>query len=228
MNRMRFGLCVVGLLSILCIATPVAYADPVTIVFTGVNGSSAGGVYTSPYYGTINGQAVSMICDSFSQRIPAGNTWQATAYSFSNLSGARFFTGSPADAQHNYNAAAWLGEMLLGTLTDFNRNAISFALWDIFTDSAVTLTSPQPQALADAAALWKSNAIAATNSDVNAYANWTVYTPTSTQPTGVSLSGGDIQEFLVRTPESPALAVLGLNLSGLLGLIVLFRRRLVR
>jgi hypothetical protein len=216
-NRMRAGFCVVGVLAVLCVATP-AHAD--SIVFTGVFGTSAGSVYTSPYHGTIDGQAVDMICDSFLQRLP-GTPWQAAAHPLSNLGTARFV--GLADAQHKYNAAAYLGEMLLGTLTADQRNQVSFALWAPYR--------PPPASdynsfiLNSGVASYMQSALTATDSLPGAYANWTVYTPT--QPAG-SLRADQIQEFLVRTPEPPALATLGLNLSGLLGLIVLFRRRLVR
>jgi hypothetical protein len=220
LNRMRISFWVVGLLAVLCIAIPSAHADSV-VAFTAPFGTAGGGVYTSPYYGTIDGQAVSMICDSYLQSVP-GSPWLAEAHSFSNLTGARFYDGSEA-AQHNYNAAAYLGDMLLGTLSSSDRNKISYALWALF------LPDPDSQYNAffdDTVAGWVNRALGATQGlGASAYANWTAYTPIQGSS---GLRPDQIQEYLVRTPESPAMAVLGLNLSGLLGLIVLFRRRLVR
>ena len=53
-----------GLLLVGIFLVPLAYADgPVTMVFTGVNGANDGQFYVSPYYGTLNGQSVTLFCD---------------------------------------------------------------------------------------------------------------------------------------------------------------------
>jgi len=57
-----------------------ANANTVTIQFLSTGGNSYNGVYTYPYYGTVNGMPQTFMCDSFNEHIFAGETW--TAYAF--------------------------------------------------------------------------------------------------------------------------------------------------
>ena len=108
-----------GLLLIGMFLVPFAYADgPVQMVFQGVNGANDGQYYVSPYYGTMNGQTVTLFCDDIINDVNFGQQWWAnvtnlaTAVSTNNFSQTRYGSvtgsavlGNPALA---YEEAAWL------------------------------------------------------------------------------------------------------------------------
>ena len=80
---------IVGLL----LAIAPAAASPVTVQFVGLGGESQNGVYTYPYYLTIDhGPWTPMMCDDFYDRIGVGDSWQAniTQLSSGDMSLTRF------------------------------------------------------------------------------------------------------------------------------------------
>lgn len=111
-------------------------ANSITVNLTSVNGSSAGGVYTDPYYGTLTIDGVTtsvpLVCDDFSHESYIGGSWAVNASSFASLTNARFNTGAVST---NYEEAGWLALQLLNPANATNYNGISYALWGIFDTS---------------------------------------------------------------------------------------------
>ncbi len=69
---------IVGLL----LAIAPASASTVDVNFVGLGGASQNGVYTYPYYLTVNnGPWTPMMCDDFYDHISVGDSWQATSRS---------------------------------------------------------------------------------------------------------------------------------------------------
>src|SRR3954471_23958660 len=96
-----------------------AAADAVTL--TGVGGNNSGGVYTVPYYMSINGGTSQVVmCDDFTHYVQVGESWNARIIAYgdlaSNLSltraGASVANGglglSLAQAQQAYQQLFWL------------------------------------------------------------------------------------------------------------------------
>lgn len=199
--------------------TPGEYTLDLTSVG---NGTVAGGVYVSPYQGTITGNGMSysgyMICDDFNTESYLNAPWLASMTDASGLNGtekfpgAETFDGQTYTAQQAYNAAGWLANGLLSNVNDPNSQVnYSFAIWDIF-DGQQTDPNGGASALESAAFSAVSNGYVASNVSV--------FTPT---PINAS------QEFLVvshpmAAPEiDPASAMSGLTL--LLGGLAVARGR---
>ena len=85
-----------------------ALADPVEVTFTGVNGVADFGYYVGPYYGTINGDPVTLYCVDFANEVFGGETWEAnlTPLNGGDLSNTRY--GGVSNALVLYEEAAWL------------------------------------------------------------------------------------------------------------------------
>jgi len=181
-------------------------------------------VYVSPYTGTINGNSVLMICDDFNTEVTS--SWTATASNAASLDGTEKFYSTFGDGttdsnpQLEYNAAAYLANELFGILNYGNPSAtpanqqidLSVAIWDLFDPSLKSVGTGQ--------AMNDMNAALAAVAGGPVYSNITVYTPA---PNGSS------QEFLViSTPEASLPATLAVELSALVGVVFLMRRRLLR
>jgi len=161
-------------------------------------------------------------------------------------------TGTGYTPGQLYQQAAWLVEQMNANVGNSAVvSAISYAIWQVFdppgnSDTSFQwLTANDPSALG-AAQSWLTAAELASNyGSVNA-ANFEILTPTSTNPTapfsnagassvvsGTCTSGvtcGQPQEFIVeiQTPETSAGILFGADMLGLLGLAIVFRRRLLR
>jgi hypothetical protein len=202
---------------------PAGFATD-TMELTGVGtGVVAGGVYVSPYVGTINNGATYsgyMICDDFNTESSLYKPWNANETSASNaLSGPVKFTTSLTGytAQQNYDAAAWLANQLVTPGVLGNPNAqigYSFAIWDIFDGQTTNLGG----ALGLEAQAFNT----VTTKGYVGSNNVSVYTP---------VNFSDSQEFLVvnkiAAPEiDPTSAASGLTL--LLGALAVVRGRTKR
>ncbi len=111
---------------------------------TGVgNGTVAGGVYVSPYQGTIQGNGANyagfMICDDFNTESYLNTPWSASMTNAGALNGTEkfnsnvLFNGNTYSAQQSYDAAAWLANGLLGNLSNTTAQVnYAFAIWNIF------------------------------------------------------------------------------------------------
>src|SRR5260370_10791478 len=123
-------------LAVMFMLTPVAHADstPVTMVFTGVNGSNDGQYYVSPYTGTMNGQAVTLFCVDMINEVNFGQTWQAnvTNLASGNLSNTRYGDSAISPVAANagilYAEAAWLTTQFASNSSDYV--SLQYALWD--------------------------------------------------------------------------------------------------
>lgn len=208
---------ILGALAAVLFFLPLAKADSsVNMVFTGVNGVNDGQFYVSPYTGTMNGQTVTLFCDDIINEVNFGQTWKAnvtnlaTAVNTSNFSQTRYggvstsaVFSTPALA---YEEAAWLVSQFASNPGDLVN--LQYALWDIMNPGA------------------RGNG----NSDVQ---NWLLL---ASQDYGqINLNNfeivtncgpltltGQVQEFIVQTPEPGTLALL---ICGMLALCVRVLRR---
>ncbi|MGB7552935.1 MAG: PEP-CTERM sorting domain-containing protein [Candidatus Korobacteraceae bacterium] len=189
---------IVGLL----LAIAPASASTVDVNFVGLGGASQNGVYTYPYYLTVNnGPWTPMMCDDFYDHISVGDSWQAniTQLSSGDMSQTRF-----GDLT-KYQEAAYL--LLQTRVVDQSQwGNINWAVWDIFDPSADPGAAYQP-----GVDYWLTKAETVDLSKINFSGVWIV-TPT----------GGYGQEFLYATPEPGTLLLIG---SGLLGLWARRRRQ---
>lgn len=205
--------------------TPSAHADgTATMLFTGVNGANNGVYYVSPYTGVVNpgssnAQPVVLFCDDINNEVYIGETWQAnvTNIATGNFSNTRYGNGSVnpnlggTNPQILYEEAAWIVSQFTSHSGDYV--SLQYALWDLMTPNA----EPTNYANADGIAVsqWLSWA-AAGYGQINP-ADFSIVTNV-----GPLAYQGQVQEFIVQTPE-PAAAVL--MLAGMGFMFILFRRR---
>jgi PEP-CTERM motif len=219
------------LLGILLFAVPAALADetPVTMTFVGVNGINDGAYYVSPYFGLMssNGQnsLVTLFCDDFNNDVTWNQTWQAyvTPLSSSNLSNTRY--GNSADvalllgtdpyyaiysAAQLYAQAAWLTTQFDQYLPNNPGQviALQYAIWDLFDPNAPTNAGAQAWIL---------------QAELN-YGSMNLNDFEIVTNVGPLCLTGQVQEFIVPTPEPGTFVLLG---SGLLGLLFLARRKAI-
>jgi len=186
-----------------------AFADNLTFVNTGQgNTFSALGetVYAYPYNFSVNGSSnlTSMMCDDWSNEIYTGESWTATLQTASQAAQTNYMgVGNAAAA---YNEAAWLFTQLNGS----NSVAVNAAIWSIFDPSIVPYLDSQEQALLDEAGSYADVITAGVG----------FYTPVP----GTQSEGGDPQQFIVMTPESPMAIMLGADFLGLLVLLGISRK----
>jgi len=219
------------------VVAPVVHADGsnggVTVTFTNVNGANNGAFYVSPYTGTITGpngtMQVTLYCVDFNNEVTFGQTWQANVTPLSgNLNNTRY--GNPTivqqlsatdpyyasyTPQQLYAQAAWLTTQMaqymspnyLTNPTDVNALiAIQYAIWDLFDPQAPTNSAAQQWIL-----LAESNFSSINLNDFELITN-----------TGTLAMTGQVQEFLVETPEPGSLTLLG---AGMLVFGFLIRRK---
>jgi len=206
-----------GLLVVAMILVPFAYADgPVTMVFQGVNGANDGQYYVSPYYGTLNGQTVTLFCDDILNEVNFGQTWQAnvtnlaTAVNTNNFSQTRYGSvpgslvlGNPTLA---YEEAAWLTTQFASNPGDLVN--LQYALWDIMNPGIRGSANTDVQN-------WLL--LASQNYGSINLNNFEIVTNV-----GPLTLTGQVQEFIVPTPEPGTLALL---LCGMLALCMRLMRR---
>jgi len=229
------------------IATLLAFASAgyaqYTMELTGVgDGATAGGVYVSPYQGTIsqNGQQIYsgyVICDDYNTESYLDSPWSATETNAASLNGSEkfgsveytdpngdpshFAAGKTFTAQQDYDAVAWLANQLLASQNVDNPNSpvqteYSFAIWDIF-DGQTTGGSGTANLINDAFASVLGGYVG-TNVDV--------FTPSAQNAQGENAS----QEFLVvngpvATPEPDSAALLVFDLVCVLAIVFLVSRK---
>ena len=213
---MKFGK-LLGLLLVGMTLVPFAYADgPVQMVFVGVNGVHDSQYYVSPYFGTMNGQSVVLFCDDILNDVTFGQKWLANvtnlgaAVNTSNFSQTRFgsVTGSAVLGNPTlaYEEAAWLTTQFASNPTDLVN--LQYALWDIM--------NPGVRGSGNAAVQnWLL--LASQNYGTINLSDFSIVTNT-----GPLTLTGQMQEFIVRTPEPGTLALL---ICGLLALCVRLMRR---
>ena len=200
-----------GFLVIAMFLVPLAKADgPVSMVFVGVNGANNGQYYVSPYYGTMNGQQVVLFCDDIKNEVTFGETWSAnvtnlgTAVSTNNFSQTRYGGVSTSAIYTNntlayYNNPAMAYEEAAYLVTQFASHPndlvnLQYALWDIMNPGNPAYMNSDVQN-------WLTMAGTDYN-QINPY-NFEIVTNTGT----LALTG-QVQEFIVQTPEPGTLVLL--------------------
>jgi hypothetical protein len=212
-------------LAALLIMTPLAHADSTTTLeFTGVNGANNGVYYVSPYtatlnYGTSSAQAVVLFCDDINNEVSMNQVWTAnvTGLASGNFSNTRYGNGSVnpnlrgMSPQVLYEEAAWLVTQFSSHSGDYV--SLQYALWDLMSPGAEPTTFANAD---DGITVANWLALAAANYGQINPANFVIATNT-----GTLAYTGQVQEFIVQTPE-PATGVL--LLFGVVSMFLLFRR----
>lgn len=217
------------LLLALMIAAPAALADgtQVMMTFVGVNGIHDANYYVSPYLGLMSGSGqsslVNLFCVDFNNEVTWNQIWQAnvTPLSSSDLSNTRY--GNAADvallklsdpyyntysAAQLYAQAAWL-TMQFNQYLNTNPTqviALQYAIWDLFAPNAPTNAAAQAWILS---AEQNYGSVDLNNFEL----------VTNVGPLALT---GQVQEFIVPTPEPGTFALLGI---ALLGLMLFVRRK---
>jgi hypothetical protein len=208
----------------LLLMTPLAHADSTTTLeFTGVNGANNGVYYVSPYtgklnYGTSNAQTVVLFCDDINNEVSMNQVWNAnvTSLASGNFSNTRYGNGAVnpnlggMSPQILYEEAAWLVTQFSSHSGDYV--SLQYALWDLMTPGA----EPTNFANADGTTVAQWLAMAGANYGQIDPASFVIATNT-----GTLAYRGQVQEFIVQTPE-PATGVL--LLFGVVSMFLLFRR----
>jgi hypothetical protein len=211
MRRLRLALPIFLVVAALCLCTGSALANSVKMQLTGVGGNNAGGVYTYPYYFSVNGKTpVPLICDSYDNQVVVGETWQANVTSL--LSGQGLFGNQLLD----YKAAGLIFKGILnGTIS---ANAGNFAIWGLFSTNAQTNSYFQSSGAAGIESTYLALALTDPNS---AYNGLVLYTPIA----GTQSWGGTPQEYIGYNPV-PEPGTITLFGTGLLSLAGMMKRKL--
>jgi len=210
----------------LFLLAPAAFATTADMALTSAGSNVLGGVYVGPYTATINGVSTQVICDDWADESVVGQKWTAYVNTLSPLSNGATQT-KWGNNQLLYDQVAWLVTQILappsacpaGGSCDIVGD-ISFALWQLTDPSANPFANLSGSDLKNAQ-WWLTQAQSLTLAQVGSgqFAGFMIYMP---------VVNGQTQEFIVRAPESSAALLLGVDLLGLFGLVVVFRRRLAR
>jgi hypothetical protein len=227
---------VLGLAGLALFLACTAHADgtQVNMLFQGVNGAQDGQYYVSPYYGTMNGAPVTLFCDDVNNEVTWGQTWTANVTSLASTSflNTRYGNGTinanlgSTQPQVLYEEAAWLVTQFASHPGDYV--SLQHALWNLMSPknpNAGTLSSVGSDGIS--ASQWLAWAEADYGQIIPDLANFEIVTniPESAGcPPGTTCLAysGQVQEFIVQTPEPSSLALL---VSGMLALMLLVIRR---
>ena len=195
--------------------TPVFADTMVSLKFVGPEGNNSGGVYTYPYYFSINGSSTytPLICDAFNNEISTGETWSATVTPLLNAGG---MWGS-SDLL-DYKAAGLIFEGIVNNTID--PNAGNWAIWGLF---ASTAQSTPAFITSGAAGLESTYLTQAWTAPPNMFNGLVIYTPIG----GTQSWGGTPQEFIgyATVPEPGEVSLAGLTVL-LLAAALFYKKRL--
>ena len=208
MRRLRLAVNLLVILAAMLLCTGTALANSnVSMKLTGVGGNSAGGVYTYPYYFSINGgKPVALICDSYDNEVVVGETW--TAYKSSLLSGKGMFGNELLD----YKAAGLIFKSILdGKL---NVNVGNYAIWGLFSTKVWSNSFFESSG---AEGIEKAYLTCARTAPNSAFNGLFLYTPIP----GTQSWGGTAQEYIGYSPvpEPGSLVLFGTGLISLAGIV---------
>lgn len=184
---------------ILCFAS-AAFATSVTVTVTAGNPNVLDGYSVGPYTATVNGVAnTQVICDDFPDKTTLKTPYTDTVNSFSDLGNTLWgsYLMSSNGGNHSltyvtplYDEAAWLTLQLLNPANASQLGNIQFAIWAIFSSSALT-RDPNAQS-------WLTLAQAQVPSFYSGeFSNFLILTPSCSNGPG-SCNG---QEFFEVVPE---------------------------
>jgi hypothetical protein len=191
---------------------PSASADTLELTGAG-NSGSYDGIYVGPYVATVDGvQNTPVICDDFSHESQLWQPWTASMSTGTDLTSTIRFAAA------NYDEVAYLADLLFNLQgSNAEADALQFAIWYINDPTDVT------------SFLGASNSFLTDSTDIDGVMYWVDQAISNATPADLSgiqiytpCSGGDPQEFIVRTPEPSTILLLAL---GLCGLFLLKRRK---
>ena len=212
MRRLRFSLLSLFVLAAVCLFPGSALAHSIVrMELVGAGSNNADGVYTYPYYISINGKApVALICDTYDNQVAIGETWKARE---SSLLGGKGLFGSEL---MDYKAAGLIFKSILnGTVS---VNAGNFAIWGLFSANAKNSAFFHSNGSGALDAEFLALAAKAPNS---AFQGLVLYTPIA----GTQSWGGTPQEYIGYSAV-PEPATLTLFATGVLSLAGMMRRKM--
>ncbi len=220
--------------SIFLTATAVGQlaASSVTATFIGANGQTdASGNLISPYYGTIDSGSgadpVVLYCDDFANQVSPGQVWTANVTSLSDsLDNTNTRYGSitqtletqTGTAQYNglelYEMAAYLTTQLVVGAPQ--SGDVQDTIWDLFNPNAGNGASNPPLPSTESYLYAAEASIGTLN-----YSAFSILTNPNPTLTGA----GQVQEFILVTPEPSTVFLLGLGLIAIPAAARRFSRR---
>ena len=177
--------------------TASTQASLVDIQFLDAGSRIQGNEYVGPYGFLVNGVSTMLICDDFVHQINYNQEWTANAYTFNDLSQARWYLNAGVGGTSGlkgYEDMAWLMEE--GYANPNSWGDISYAYWAVFNPAQAEGTS----GWTSGASNWLARAQSQTFS-ASEFPNIRIYTPTQT-------GAGSPQElvgFVGSIPPLPAL-----------------------
>jgi hypothetical protein len=226
--------------ALLCLAPSAFAQSSVDMTLTSAGNNVLGGVYVGTYTATINGVSTQVICDDWADESYVNESWTAAVTNFSNLSSTLNTTKwslTSSQQIQQYQEAAWLVLQMLNTATACPNKAgncvgdISYAIWSVFDSSALNNLT-KGSADYNNAVYWWQQAVSAYNNNQlspSLFSNFLVYSPTGNYSCPGGCASTPPQEFLsIKASELPTPILLGVDILGLLGLVIVFRRRLLR
>jgi PEP-CTERM motif len=214
----RFAACLCWCIEALLVLSGIGSAK--TLKLTGVEDTSAAGVYTEVYALTDSEKAILTFCDDVHTRTYVGEGWNASSDTLRELGKPTFNQENDPDALSkesvkDYEAAIHLDQLLAETQGSEPQriDGLSSAIWGIFSEDA------RKSRGYDAAALGFDKEAWAMKYDFSEYSNRVIVTANP-----VNSSQEPFSANRPRTPEPSALLLFGSGLVGLSRFAKRFRR----